>query len=227
MSADWPDCTFSIVIDPPDTAGNFKGFNVTCEVLDSDFLMQPVNEADYDSETQACVDRQTGVKSFYDHYVTKRKKKKGLKGVGVECPAPKRGEPSSSSLLSIPVAASGCGRLGAEMASAPNFPDPNYLAPPSCLAVPKGVLDNVAVRRIACGRMPPRRDEVAAVMAATDEAQLREASSMARTSNRICSAATKPSDAASSYSSSPGACESGSLETLVCFSEQSPEEECS
>ena len=145
-------CAFTIVVEPPDTPGNFKGFNVTCDVLDSDFLMQPVNEADYDSETQACVDRQTGVKSFYDHYVTKRKKKKGLKGVGVECPAPKR---------------SGGSVPGSQAHATEEQPtiDPHFLAPPSRLAVPKGVLNNVAVRRIACGRMPPPQNEAALVMA--------------------------------------------------------------
>ena len=73
--------TFSIVVEPPTFMG-WSDFNRKCEDLDSDFLMQPINEADYDSETQCLVDKhdeEKGKKSFYDHFVTKRKKKKGLK----------------------------------------------------------------------------------------------------------------------------------------------------
>lgn len=125
---------FRIVIEPPDTAGNFKAFNVTCDVLDSDFLMQPINEADYDSETQVCVDTRTGQhQSFYEHFVTKRKKKKG-KRVGTETSAPHDVVP--------------------RVTVAQPTQDPDRLMPPQTLAVPKGALSNVAVRRIACGRMP-------------------------------------------------------------------------
>lgn len=81
---------FQIVIEPPDTKANWTTFNRDCEDLNSDFLMQPINEADYDSETQACVDARTGgPRSFYDHYVTKRRKKRGMRGLGVEHPAGK------------------------------------------------------------------------------------------------------------------------------------------
>jgi len=121
---------FHLEIDPPDTKGNFKDFNRQCDQLDSDFLMQPVNEAEYDSETQACVDRRTGAtQSYYDHYVTKRKKKKGLR-VGIDCPVLVAKEP-------LPVQ------------------DSTRLTVPNT-AVPAGSLSNVAIRRIACGRMPPQ-----------------------------------------------------------------------
>lgn len=81
--------SFQIVIQPPDTNSNWTAFNRECDDLNSDFLMQPINEADYDSETQACVDLRSeeGPRSFYDHYVTRRRKKKGVKGLGVEHPA--------------------------------------------------------------------------------------------------------------------------------------------
>lgn len=208
MSSDWPNCGFTIVIDPPDTAGNFKGFNVECDVLDSDFLMQPVNEADYDSETQACVDRQTGVTSFYDHYVTKRRKKKGLKGVGIECPAPplRCAPPESTSTLPAqpppPPSSASClessgGRISHQNHQVPlavPVSDSNLLAPPSRLAVPKGALGNVAVRRIACGRMPPRQDEAVQVMAASNDQQLREVSALKRSIDRSQGVATSSGD---------------------------------
>ena len=120
---------FSIVVIPPDTERNFSDYNRPCEDLDSDFLMQPVNEADYDSETQACVDMRTGGPSnFYDHYTTKRKKKRGRKG------------PTEKPLNEPPRFTS----------------NPDMLnVPGGHNAVPKGALSNPAVRRIACGAMPP------------------------------------------------------------------------
>lgn len=123
---------FEIVVVPPDTPSNWREFNRDCDVLDSDYLMQPVNEADYDSETQACVDARTGgPASFYDHYVTKRRKKKGKKGCTVEGPAP----------IATP-------------SPQPVFAQQDLLTVPGT-QLPKGLLSNVAVRRIACGRMPP------------------------------------------------------------------------
>ena len=68
---------FVLVVDAPDTAGNFTCFNADVEQIDSEHLMEPVNEADYDSETQVCVDtNNNGPRSFYEHFATKRKKKK-------------------------------------------------------------------------------------------------------------------------------------------------------
>lgn len=74
------------VLSPPPTTSNYLAYNRVCATLDSDYLMQPINEAQYDSETQACVDRvSNGPVSFYDHYVRKPTRKKGL-SVGCECP---------------------------------------------------------------------------------------------------------------------------------------------
>lgn len=185
---------YTIVVEPPDTAANFTLFNIPCDVLDSDFLMQPVNEADYDSETQACVDtRERGSKaSFYDHYVTKRRKKKGVKGCGIESPAPASSKSkhlrvhqtseeavlvasstdakevsisSSCSTTAVPsvnarsaMATAGSGNVSLGM---PRTVDLDHLTAPSLLGttsgVSKGALQNAAVRRIACGRMPPQR----------------------------------------------------------------------
>lgn len=167
---------YSIVVEAPDTEGNFTAFNIPCDVLDSDFLMQPINEADYDSETQACVDLKEGkVTSFYSHYVTKRRKKKNVKNCRIESPAPKvipsltdadtntvasedsanhcddEGVDGSSKRKAKTVTSS----LGGEAAP----PDPSFLMAPTLLGttfgVAKNALSNVAVRRIACGRMPP------------------------------------------------------------------------
>ena len=73
---------FSITVTKPDNPVNFLDFYHEDDDLDSDFLMAPINEADYDSETQFCIDLQNpeGPRSFHDHYVTKRKKKKGKAG---------------------------------------------------------------------------------------------------------------------------------------------------
>ncbi|KAG5504885.1 hypothetical protein JKF63_04331 [Porcisia hertigi] len=76
----------TINVQNPPTAANFLEYNRVCTTLDSDFLMQPINEAQYDSETQACVDRvSNGPTSFYEHYVSKPTRKRGL-AVGCECP---------------------------------------------------------------------------------------------------------------------------------------------
>lgn len=196
--------TFTIVVEPPDTACNFTAFNVPCDVLDSDFLMQPVNEADYDSETQACVDRKEGTHtSFYSHYVTKRRKKKGLKNCGIESPVPRNkvrvssfpneegsatpqevmqqrmeyqinsnASSSSNEVKTVSRGAShGAGvnpERGVDSASGRNINgatghvatlDSSMLMAPTCLGttygVQKGALSNAAVRRVACGRMPP------------------------------------------------------------------------
>jgi hypothetical protein len=141
-------CDFEIVITLPDTETNWLNFNVPCEDLDSDMLLQPSHEADYDSETQACVDMQAddGPKKFFDHYVRRRKKKKGLK-CRVEGPAPggvgegPRTTPDKTAMPAAPPAL---------LANA------DFLTVPQRGAVPKGVLKDAAARRIACGVMPPR-----------------------------------------------------------------------
>eukprot|EP00672_Neobodo_designis_P028831 CAMPEP_0174831168 /NCGR_PEP_ID=MMETSP1114-20130205/2948_1 /TAXON_ID=312471 /ORGANISM="Neobodo designis, Strain CCAP 1951/1" /LENGTH=226 /DNA_ID=CAMNT_0016064989 /DNA_START=108 /DNA_END=788 /DNA_ORIENTATION=+ len=153
---------FQIVLVPPETDGNFTAFNKMCDDLDSEFLMQPINEADYDSETQACVDKNTGgPASFYDHYVTRRKKKKGKKGCTIELHTiPKQsGESSSGEAADQPQRS----RLGAPH-SPGAAPALDLLSVPAT-SVPRGSLHNAAVRRIACGRMPPREDSGAAAPA--------------------------------------------------------------
>lgn len=218
--------TFCIVVDPPDTASNFMDYNRPPEDLNSEFLMEPVNEADYDSETQACVDARTGgPTNFHEHFVTKRKKKKFTKRRGEEtqtetadgseaaavsnvgatsaaafvdkaklatmriASVDRRRDPESLSCpLSeevVAAAATAATRGGAAKGSSvpcagqteagetpsstmprataaprpatvPLQPvDPSRLFAGSHQGVPKGALSNVAVRRIACGRMPP------------------------------------------------------------------------
>jgi hypothetical protein len=169
--ASFPAPPFSIVVVPPDTAGNFMEFNIPCENLDSDYLMMPVNEADYDSETQACVDSRTlGPKSFYEHYTTKRKKKRGRKGP-IEKPLIGPGAipaPAVSVVADEVPSASASSTTHLKPEGLPPKPaapkltlgvehppqDPDHLLAPT-LSVPKGALSNAAVRRIACGAMPP------------------------------------------------------------------------
>eukprot|EP00992_Anisonema_acinus_P014953 TRINITY_DN9538_c0_g1_i1.p1 TRINITY_DN9538_c0_g1~~TRINITY_DN9538_c0_g1_i1.p1 ORF type:complete len:166 (+),score=21.20 TRINITY_DN9538_c0_g1_i1:65-562(+) len=107
---------------------NFVDFYRDEEDLDSDFLMAPVNEADYDSETQCLVDSQNpdGPKSFYDHFVTKRKKK----GLRKEAPTVPKRAPLQPDLLL-----------------------PQRIVP---LTDPRQGFATAAARRLACGRMPPR-----------------------------------------------------------------------
>lgn len=140
---------YSIVIEPPDTKANFTAFNIPCDLLDSDYLMQPINEADYDSETQACVDKKEGkITSFYDHYVTKRRKKKNVRGCRIEAPVPAHAQ-QHSRVDAGPSTSSEEGHVQ----------DPSFLMATSLLGTTSGVsknaLSNVAVRRVACGRMPP------------------------------------------------------------------------
>eukprot|EP00756_Hemistasia_phaeocysticola_P027085 Hpha_TRINITY_DN16099_c0_g3::TRINITY_DN16099_c0_g3_i1::g.118964::m.118964 len=126
-SAEWgPEILLDVT--PPDTASNFLDFNKPAEDLNSDWLMQPVNEADYDSETQYCVDvKERGESaSYYSHFVTKRKKKKRGK---------KEEKPHVVHRPHLPV---------------------EHLAVPGGAGLPKGLLSSAAVRRIACGAMPPR-----------------------------------------------------------------------
>lgn len=142
--------TFELTIEPPETTSNFKDFNRECEELDSEFLMQPVNEADYDSETQACVDqRDGGPTSFYDHYVTRRVKKRGYRG-SIEGPAPRRATKAERKKEREDAAAKQQKQHQAHIVV-----DRLELPAGGSTALPKGSLSNVAVRRIACGRMPP------------------------------------------------------------------------
>ncbi|RNF10657.1 uncharacterized protein Tco025E_06765 [Trypanosoma conorhini] len=118
-----------IVIDPPDTPGNFVGYNVLCSSLDNDRLMQPIYEAEYDSETQACVDIRSGEHaSYYEHYAPQARRKKGLH-IGPESPLPR---PALDLDLLAPPRATGL-----------------PLAP-----VPSSVLQDPVARRLATGVWP-------------------------------------------------------------------------
>ncbi|KPA81933.1 hypothetical protein ABB37_04169 [Leptomonas pyrrhocoris] len=118
------------VLSPP-TTSNYLAYNRVCATLDSDYLMQPINEAQYDSETQACVDRASnGPTSFYDHYVRKPTRKKGLT-VGCECPM--------------------------EHAVNEDFLMPPTQRDLPAGGVAAGVFSDPLTRRLATGRMPPQR----------------------------------------------------------------------
>jgi hypothetical protein len=86
------------------------------------------------------VDRREGGegRTFFSHYVTRRRKKKGLKGAGVETTM--HGERERRKRQNVPEIHA---RGKTDFLTVDN------------VAVPKGALSNVAVRRIACGRMPP------------------------------------------------------------------------
>lgn len=134
----------TITLQTPDTQSNFLDFNKHCVHLDSDYLMQPINEAEYDSETQVCVDRLTGgPASFYDHYTTKPVKKKG-RAVGAECPMSYVGTFE---------------RTTAESASAA-IDSEDFLQVPAERNVPssggqRGAFSDPVTRRLATGRLPP------------------------------------------------------------------------
>lgn len=121
----------TIDLHSPPTASNFLAYNRVCSALDSDYLMQPINEAQYDSETQACVDSlSNGPTSFYDHYVRKPTRKRGL---AVGCESPMEHVGVSEDFLMPPAQRD----LPAACAQAGAFSDP-------------------LTRRLATGRMPPR-----------------------------------------------------------------------
>ncbi|KAJ9473718.1 hypothetical protein DIPPA_17057 [Diplonema papillatum] len=168
---------------------NFIAFNRESHDLDSDWLMQPVNEAEYDSETQFCVDTKTKEagqeKSFYAHYVTKRKKtrgKRGKKETMLDDPEPQK--------LSVPKRAPLTAHTAQNMVndglskSAPGNGPPkcllavDLLSPPGMPAPPKGSLNNAATRRIACGALPPslRGPQKPAITAADMNASSQRAS---------------------------------------------------
>ncbi|AYU78695.1 hypothetical protein conserved [Leishmania donovani] len=121
----------TIDLHSPPTASNFLAYNRVCSTLDSDYLMQPINEAQYDSETQACVDRlSNGPTSFYDHYVRKPTRKRGL-AVGCESPMEHIGV--SDDFL---------------------MPPTQRDLPAAC--VKGGIFSDPLTRRLATGRMPSR-----------------------------------------------------------------------
>jgi len=150
------DGEWSITVTVPDNAHNFLDCYHDHEALDSDFLMAPINEADYDSETQFCVDSKTdGPKSFYDHYVTKRKKKKKKKSKDdAEPPSPAEGPMVKPK--TVPT----------------RPPARDFLAVPygPVLGNVRGALNTAAARRLACGRMPTWSEDVPLPSDLPDEA---------------------------------------------------------
>ena len=149
ITTEWDGLCHDITLTVPDTATNFMDYYVSDEELDSDFLMAPVNEADYDSETQFCVDLKdpTGPNSFHDHFVTKRKKK----GVAKKDAKPVKEQGTQDNLLkppkSVPKRQTASG--GLDLLAAPRG---------ATLGNPKLGFSNTATRRLACGRMPPRQE---------------------------------------------------------------------
>lgn len=138
--------SYVITVNPPDTESNFRDFNVDCDLLDNDHLMQPINEADYDSETQVCVDsRSNGPRSFYEHFTVKKKKKLGVK-CGAECPVPRK-----LGVRVSPATAAPNRTITSEPPKSGNF-----LGAPDQHDVPNGSLQSAKVRRLATGAMPPR-----------------------------------------------------------------------
>eukprot|EP01061_Rhynchopus_euleeides_P002069 TRINITY_DN11583_c2_g1_i1.p2 TRINITY_DN11583_c2_g1~~TRINITY_DN11583_c2_g1_i1.p2 ORF type:complete len:241 (+),score=90.64 TRINITY_DN11583_c2_g1_i1:210-932(+) len=142
----------------PNTDLNFLAFNRQDEELDSDWLMQPVLEVDYDSETQCCIDTSTGgPAAFADHYVTKRtkRKKKGKAADGVPAAedATRLGVPSHARKHHIDM------EQHTHINKKPHQAPVDHLALPENMydrnTVPKGSLSNPATRRIACGAAPP------------------------------------------------------------------------
>lgn len=77
----------TLLVETPES-GNFRAYNRTCNQVNTSYLSQPVNEAEYDSETQACVDLldPDGPSSFYDHYAPRPTKKLGFGHMGLEEP---------------------------------------------------------------------------------------------------------------------------------------------
>eukprot|EP01012_Entosiphon_sulcatum_P048856 TRINITY_DN67412_c0_g1_i1.p1 TRINITY_DN67412_c0_g1~~TRINITY_DN67412_c0_g1_i1.p1 ORF type:complete len:177 (-),score=37.38 TRINITY_DN67412_c0_g1_i1:75-563(-) len=129
-----------IQIIPPDTESNWMAYYHPADELDSDFLMAPVCEADYDSETQCMVDSRTdgAPKTFHEHFVRKRRKK------GKNTPQLPVRTPSIPATLQL------------------HHHKQLLEVPTGFGAIPRGALNNPAVRRLACGRMPP--PEVLAMM---------------------------------------------------------------
>ncbi|CCW67251.1 unnamed protein product [Phytomonas sp. Hart1] len=122
----------SIILEKPSTSSNFLMYNRLCSELDHNCLIQPINEAEFDSETQVCVDNKlNGFTSFYDHYTTKPTKKKGL---DIECEhhLPSKSDQIQMDFLQVP----------------PQKNIPNATIPPHSLNDP-------VVRRLATGAMPP------------------------------------------------------------------------
>ena len=163
------------MIEPPPPAPTTSPpcrFNRADEDLDSEWLMQPVLEADYDSETQCCVDTHGGKEaSFAEHFVTKRKKrrKKGAAGSGDAAAAD--GEEKHIDGEGIHEAMHTHEQHHSQLAvPTPKRPTLRHMheKPQTVVdtlqlpggmydrnTVPQGKLSDPATRRLACGAAPP------------------------------------------------------------------------
>eukprot|EP01063_Lacrimia_lanifica_P004303 TRINITY_DN123_c0_g1_i3.p1 TRINITY_DN123_c0_g1~~TRINITY_DN123_c0_g1_i3.p1 ORF type:complete len:309 (+),score=92.54 TRINITY_DN123_c0_g1_i3:1382-2308(+) len=165
----------------PSAGGNFVDFNRAAEDLDSEWLMQPVNEAEYDSETQFCVDvRANAQASYYDHYTTRRKKKKRRVQKHVDaCGGSDDSEGDAAAAApGVHLAAPGAASSTEEKEKArlqqmhdalpkrahavpvlevapPLETKKDHLQLPGMAAPASGALSNRACRRLACGSLPP------------------------------------------------------------------------
>lgn len=135
----------TLLVETPLDRQNFREYNRTCGDVNSAFLSQPINEAQYDSETQACVDLLTpgGATSFYDHFVAHPEKKRYIGNAGLEEPMEKFTKETGMCGASTP-------RLDMDM---------DYLAVPKERDLPlepcsKNLLENPISRRVATGVMP-------------------------------------------------------------------------
>lgn len=173
-----PKTGMKLLVETPVNSSNFKEYNRTTDTIDISRLSQPINEAGYDSETQACIDLLEASSkggpspSFYDHFVTQPIKKKNMKGVGLEEPALpwERAPPPPDSLSdsSNNVNQYVCGGVPSPRSDFVASPSMDFLGVPPQLEVPEHrcmdgghhLLDNPEVRRLATGTMPPHRLEV-------------------------------------------------------------------
>lgn len=173
-----PKTGLKLLVETPVNSSNFKEYNRTTDTIDVSRLSQPINEAGYDSETQACIDlleasnKGLPAPSFYDHFVNQPVKKKYMKGVGLEEPALpwERSPPPPDSLSGSSNNASNyvCGGVTFPQSNFAAASSMDFLSVPPQLEVPEHrcmdgghhLLDNPEVRRLATGTMPPHRLEV-------------------------------------------------------------------
>lgn len=165
----------TLLVEAPANPRNFLEYNRTCDTVNQRFLSQPINEADYDSETQACVDLldPNGKTSFYDHFVNKPMKKALYPGLGLEEPVLPwtRAPPPPSSLPSRgpsdPESSEGgeprSEQCDSTISSNTSGACMEYLSVPTEKGVPllrctdggHALLDNPEIRRLATGALPP------------------------------------------------------------------------
>lgn len=167
-----PNSGFKLVVETPVNGSNFKEYNRTMDAIDATCLSQPINDAQYDSETQACIDllsseiKEGSPPSFYDHFVTPSFKKKNIKVVTLEEPAvvwDRAPPPPDSSCGSSTCESCTCGWAIPPQGKQSTPSSMDFLTVPPQLEVPEQrctdggheLLDNPEIRRLATGAMPP------------------------------------------------------------------------